>query len=215
MNEYLELKKQLEQIKLNNKKPTLLLHSCCGPCSSYTLEFLNEYFDITIYYYNPNIYPESEYDKRLEEQRKVIEIVNPNIKLCFNKESYNKYEEVVVGLEHLGELSKRCYNCYEFRLVELARVAKEQGFDYFTTTLSISPYKSSKWINEIGKRLESENCHFLYSDFKKEGGYQKSIAFCKQHDIYRQDYCGCKSSIDEHLKRIAEKENKISETCTK
>ena len=208
MNEYLDFKKQLEQIKLNNKKPTLLLHSCCGPCSSYILSLLNEYFDITIYYYNPNIYPEQEYDKRLEEQKKVIEIVNHDIKLIFKKDNYNIYEEVVNGLEHLGELSMRCYKCYEFRLVELSKVAQENGFDYFTTTLSISPYKSSKWINEIGKRLETNNCHYLYSDFKKEGGYQKSIAFCKKYDIYRQDYCGCKSSIKEHLIRMKEKENK-------
>lgn len=210
MNEYVLLKEKLDQIKKDGLRPSLLLHSCCGPCSSYTLEFLDQYFDITIYYYNPNIYPEEEFDKRLEEQKKVIEIVNPKIKLHFNKESYNVYEEAVKGLEHLGELSKRCYNCYEFRLVKLASVAKKFGFDYFTTTLSISPYKSSKWINEIGKRLESDKCLFLYSDFKKEGGYQKSIAFCKEHNIYRQDYCGCKASIEEHYQRLVTKENKLS-----
>lgn len=205
MNEYQLFKEQLNILKQNNIKPKLLLHSCCGPCSSYTLKLLDEYFDITIYYYNPNIYPSSEYDKRLEEQKKVIDIVNKKIKLIFNKEDYNVYEDAVRGYEHLGELSLRCYNCYEFRLKKLSEVAKELGFDYFTTTLSISPYKSSKWINEIGRKYENDKCKFLYSDFKKEGGYQKSILFCKEHNIYRQDYCGCKSSIEEHNKRMEEK----------
>ncbi len=205
MNEYLEFKKELESLKTNDKKPTLLLHSCCGPCSSYTLMFLKEYFDITIYYYNPNIYPSSEFDKRLEEQKKVIDIVDKNIKLIFRKEDYTIYEDAVKGLEHLGELSKRCYNCYLFRLEELCKVANDLGFDYFTTTLSISPYKSSKWINEIGNNLNSKTSKYLYSDFKKDSGYQKSIAFCKEYDIYRQDYCGCKSSIKEHMERLEKK----------
>ena len=187
MNEYLEFKELLKNIKKNNTRPKLLLHSCCGPCSSYTLEFLYEYFDITIYYYNPNIYPMTEYDKRLDEQRKVISIIDNNINLEYKKDDYDVYLKAIEGYENLGELSKRCYNCYEFRLKDLANYAIKNGFDYFTTTLSISPYKSSKWINEIGRSLETDNCHFLYSDFKKEGGYQKSIKFCKENDIYRQD----------------------------
>lgn len=205
MNKYLLFKEQLKKINEEGIRPTLLLHSCCGPCSSYTLELLNKYFDITVFYYNPNIYPSLEFDKRLEEQLKVINIVDSNIKLVSIKEPYSVYEGVVNGKEHLGELSIRCYKCYEFRLKKLAIYARENNFDYFTTTLSISPYKSSKWINEIGSSLESENTHYLYSDFKKEGGYQKSIKFCKEYDIYRQDYCGCKSSIKEHENRLAEK----------
>lgn len=208
MNKYLEFKEQLNKIKLNNEKPKLLLHSCCGPCSSYTLDFLSEFFDITVYYYNPNIYPMEEFDKRLEEQKKVIEILNKNIKLIFNKEPYTVYTDAIKGYEHLKELSLRCYNCYLFRIKKLAEVAIENGFDYFTTTLSISPYKSSKWINEIGIMFENDRTKFLYSDFKKEGGYQKSIAFCKEYDIYRQDYCGCKYSIEEHLERLNKKINK-------
>ncbi len=205
MNSYKEFKEHLNELKLNNKKPTLLLHSCCGPCSSYTLMFLKEYFDITIYYYNPNIYPSLEFDKRLEEQRKVIDIVDKNIKLIFKKEEYNVYQEAIRGFEHLGELSHRCYNCYLFRMKSLANYASENGFDYFTTTLSISPYKSSKWINEIGKSLETNTSKYLYSDFKKEMGYQKSILFCKEYNIYRQDYCGCEYSIKEHIERMKEK----------
>lgn len=205
MNSYKEFKEHLNELKLNNKKPTLLLHSCCGPCSSYTLMFLKEYFDITIYYYNPNIYPSLEFDKRLEEQRKVIDIVDKNIKLIFKKEEYNVYQEAIKGFEHLGELSQRCYNCYLFRMNSLANYASENGFDYFTTTLSISPYKSSKWINEIGKSLETNTSKYLYSDFKKEMGYQKSILFCKEYNIYRQDYCGCEYSIKEHIERMKEK----------
>lgn len=208
MNEYLLFKEQLNNLLENNVRPTLLLHSCCGPCSSYTLEFLNKYFDITVFYYNPNIYPSEEFDKRLDEQLKVIKIVDKNIKLISVKEPYSVYEDIVKGTEHLGELSVRCYKCYDFRLKRLAKFAKENNFDYFTTTLSISPYKSSKWINEIGKSLEDEKCKFLHSDFKKEGGYQKSIKFCKEYMIYRQDYCGCKSSIEEHEKRLLEKERK-------
>lgn len=206
MNEYLEFKEQLEKLKLNNKKPTLLLHSCCGPCSSYVLMLLNEYFDITILYYNPNIYPDEEYYIRLNEQQKVIDIVDKSIKLISVYEPYSVYEEAIKGYEHLGELSKRCYNCYMFRMKKLAKFAKENKFDYFTTTLSISPYKSSKWINEIGMSLDSENTKYLYSNFKKEDGYKKSIAFCKEYNIYRQDYCGCKYSIEEHNERIRQKE---------
>lgn len=205
MNNYKEFKEHLNKLKLSNKKPTLLLHSCCGPCSSYTLMFLKEYFDITIYYYNPNIYPSSEFDKRLEEQQKVINIVDKNIKLIFKKEEYNVYQTAIKGFEHLGELSQRCYNCYLFRMKDLANYANQNGFDYFTTTLSISPYKSSKWINEIGKTLETNTSKYLYSDFKKEMGYQKSIAFCKEYNIYRQDYCGCEYSIKEHIERMKEK----------
>lgn len=205
MNNYKEFKEHLNKLKLSNKKPTLLLHSCCGPCSSYTLMFLKEYFDITIYYYNPNIYPSSEFDKRLEEQQKVINIVDKNIKLIFKKEEYNVYQTAIKGFEHLGELSQRCYNCYLFRMKDLANYANQNGFDYFTTTLSISPYKSSKWINEIGKALETNTSKYLYSDFKKEMGYQKSIAFCKEYNIYRQDYCGCEYSIKEHIERMKEK----------
>lgn len=207
-NPYDELKKLIEQYQNYEKKPTLLLHSCCGPCSSYVLEMLNQAFDITIYYYNPNIYPSEEYDKRLKEQQVVVNIVNPNIKIIPFKEDYQVYENAIKGNEHLKEGSMRCFECYKFRIASAAKLACENGFDYFTTTLSISPYKNSEWINEIGKMYETNNCKWLYSNFKKDSGYQKSIAFCKKYHIYRQDYCGCKYSLKEHEERInLKKEN--------
>lgn len=198
---YQDFKKQLQEIKNLPIKPTLLLHSCCGPCSSYVLSFLNEYFDITIFYYNPNIYPESEYQKRLEVQKEIIEKLNLNINIITIDYNFKDYTEVVKGIEHLGEKSQRCYNCYEFRLKKTAEIAQLNKFEYFTTTLSISPYKNSDWINEIGKRYEN-NTKYLYSNFKKEEGYKKSIILSKKYNLYRQDYCGCPSSYQEHIERI-------------
>jgi predicted adenine nucleotide alpha hydrolase (AANH) superfamily ATPase len=206
MNEYLEFKQLLENLKLNNKKPTLLLHSCCGPCSSYVLTLLNEYFDITIYYYNPNIYPYEEFYKRGETQKEIIAKLHFPVKLIMGEHDYNVYQEMVDGLEHLGEGSRRCYNCYFFRMKKCSEVASELGFDYFTTTLSISPYKNSNWINEIGKEVEISS-KYLYSNFKKEEGYKKSIELSRHYGLYRQDYCGCISSIKEHEERIRNKNN--------
>ena len=193
VNYQLKLDEELKQIKNLGSKPELLLHACCAPCSSYVIEYLSDYFDITIYYYNPNIYPESEYFKRLNELKKFLkEFKIKNIKLIeaeYNQENYNNN---IIGLEELGEKSKRCFECYKFRMEEACKFAKENNFDYFTTTLSISPYKVSSWINEIGEDLMNRyNINYLYADFKKKNGYKRSLELSKEYNLYRQEYCGC------------------------
>ena len=199
MNYQKELEKILETIDINNK-PTLLLHACCGPCSSYVIEYLSKYFNITIYYYNPNIYTKEEYERRLEELKKFVNSFNNSVKVIeelYDPEDYNK---AVKNLEHLGEKSIRCYKCYEFRMSKAACFAKENNYDYFTTTLSISPHKNSNWINEIGSILEKEyEIKYLYSDFKKKNGYKRSLELSKEYKLYRQDYCGCVYSKKERL----------------
>ena len=199
MNYQKELEKILDTIDIKSK-PKLLLHACCGPCSSYVIEYLSKYFDITIYYYNPNIYPKEEYERRLEELKKFVNTFNNGVKVIeelYDPEDYNK---AVKNLEHLGEKSIRCYNCYEFRMNKAALYAKENNYDYFTTTLSISPHKNSNWINEIGNNLEKEyGIKYLYSDFKKKNGYKRSLELSKEYNLYRQDYCGCKYSKKERL----------------
>ena len=186
-----------------NNKPKLLLHACCAPCSSHTLMVLKDYFDISIFYSNDNIYPESEYIKRLDEIINFTKKISNDIDVLFDKYNELDYDNAVKGLEHLGEKSKRCYECYKLRLEKTAIKAKKLGFDYFTTTLSISPYKVTKWINEIGYELENKyNVKYLFSDFKKDAGYQDSIELSKQYGLYRQDYCGCKYSLMERNERI-------------
>lgn len=172
----------------------LLLHSCCAPCSSACLEILKDYFDITVFYYNPNIDDETEYEKRKNEQ---IRFLNESGwgKIIDCDHEPEKFENISRGLEDEPEKGRRCFLCYELRMHKTALKAKECGFDYFTTTLSLSPYKISRWINEIGEKLEEETgVKFLPSDFKKKGGYLRSIELSKQYDLYRQDYCGCKYS---------------------
>ena len=194
--------REMENIIENlQEKNSLLLHSCCGPCSTAVLKRLTDRFDISIYFYNPNIYPESEFYKRAETQKDVIAKMGGSIELIVGSYEEDKYFESVKGLENLGEGSLRCKNCYEFRLREAARYAKAHNFDYFTTTLSVSPYKNATWINEIGGELKEEvGVKFLYSDFKKKEGYKESIVLSKKYNLYRQDYCGCKFSRDEALK---------------
>lgn len=175
-------------------KYKILVHACCAPCSSEVLMELKNKFDITIYYYNPNTYPYEEYLKRYEEFKKLpndFDIIN---------EQYNDKEFFDIASEYasLKEGGIRCYNCYALRLKQCAKKAKELGFDYYTTTLSISPYKNSKWINELGiKYGEQYGINFLYSDFKKNDGYKKSIYLSKEYDLYRQDYCGCIYSLEQ------------------
>ena len=194
ISNYNEFKKFLDEL---NYRPTLLLHACCAPCSSYSIIFLKKYFDITIYYSNDNIYPKEEFDKRLDEINKFV-LNFDDIKVINDGYNENDYDEAVKGLENLGEKSRRCYNCYKLRLKKTAIKAKELGFDYFSTTLSISPYKLEKWINEIGYLLEEEiGIKYLYSNLKKEDGYKKSIELSKKYNLYRQDYCGCKYSLKE------------------
>ncbi len=198
MNFQRMLEDEIKLIKDKNIKPKLLLHACCGPCSSYVVEYLSKYFDITIYYYNPNTYPEEEFDRRLDELNKFIKSFNNSIKVI--NEDYNPLEfySSIKGLEHLGEKSRRCYNCYKLRMNKAAIFAKENRYDYFTTTLSISPYKNAEWINEIGKNIENNiGIKYLYSDFKKKNGYKRSLELSKEYKLYRQEYCGCVYSKQE------------------
>lgn len=200
MNYQKILDEMLENIKVSNKTPTLLLHACCAPCSSYVLEYLSKYFEITIYYYNPNIYPETEYQRRMNELKKFIVSYKTINKVNFIEENYNTtdYYKSIKGLEKLGERSERCYNCYQFRMKKACEYAKYNNYDYFTTTLSISPYKNSTWINEIGENLEKQyDIKYLYADFKKKNGYKRSIELSKEYNLYRQDYCGCVYSKEE------------------
>lgn len=203
---YKEFKEQLESLKKQNIRPTLLLHSCCGPCSSYVLSFLNDYFEITVLYYNPNIYPKGEFDKRLATQKEIIQKLNFKVEVLALEYNYQEYLNAVKGYEHLGEFSQRCYNCYKLRIEKCSEIASKLNFDYYTTTLSISPYKNSDWINEIGINCQ-QTSKYLYSNFKKEEGYKKSIALSKEYGLYRQDYCGCPFSYSEHEERIKQKNN--------
>ena len=180
-------------------KQSLLLHSCCAPCSSYVLEYLVNYFQITIFYYNPNIFPEQEYLKRVDEQKRFISILNEkNIdKINFIEGEYNPnvFDELTKGMENMPEGGERCTKCYELRLHEAALMAKEMNFDYFTTTLSVSPMKNADKLNKIGGELaEKYKLKYLFSDFKKKEGYKRSIELSKQYGIYRQEYCGCRFS---------------------
>lgn len=177
----------------------LLLHSCCAPCSSYVLEYLRSYFQITVLYYNPNITDREEYGKRVEEQRRLIGRMNEERGPCdhsiFMEEGDYAPEcffAAVRGAEHIPEGGERCRRCFELRLRETARRAVEEGFDFFTTTLTISPLKNAEWLNEIGERLGREyGVAFLPSDFKKRDGYKRSVELSEQYKLYRQDYCGC------------------------
>ncbi len=193
-----------EIIKRETVVPSLLLHSCCAPCSSYVLEYLSQYFSITIFYYNPNISEEEEYRKRVDEQKRLIEEMPVLNAISFMEGEYDAgiFDRAIEGKEHLGERSARCYACYQFRLEEACRVAKEYEFDYFTTTLSISPYKNANWLNEIGEQLQSQyDMKYLYADFKKRNGYKRSIELSEQYHLYRQDFCGCKYSKAEEETR--------------
>ncbi len=191
MNYNLECEKILDTIDLDHK-PTLLLHSCCAPCSSAVLERISKYFSITILFYNPNITDYEEYLKRKEELKRFIKDVNYQIEIMDCDYEKEKFIELALGLEDKKEGDIRCYKCYKLRLEKTAIVAKENNFDYFTTTLSISPYKNSNWLNEIGEELATKyNINYLYADFKKKNGYKRSIELSNIYHLYRQDYCGC------------------------
>lgn len=192
---YNELMK--EELSRLEDIPKLLLHSCCGPCSTQVISRLTDYFDITVLYYNPNIEPYEEYEKRKNEQIRFLNEFKPSHKLNLLDIDYDNssYESIVKGLENEKEGGLRCHKCYRLRLEKTAKIAKEKGYDYFCTTLSVSPYKNAQVLNEIGKELESiYNVKYLVSDFKKEEGYKKSIELAKKHNLYRQDYCGCNYS---------------------
>lgn len=200
MNYQKELEKILPNINASNNR--LFLHSCCAPCSSYVLEYLSTYFAITIFYYNPNIYPESEYGMRVQEQQMLLSKINGKYPITFLEGNYDRQDffEIAKGLEHEIEGGERCFRCYELRLRKAAELAKRQEFDFFTTTLSISPMKNAEKLNELGTKIGNEYMiRHLPSDFKKKGGYQRSIELSSMYGLYRQDYCGCEFSIRKSL----------------
>ena len=210
INYDLAMENQLQEIKKSENKPRLLLHSCCAPCSSAILEFLQEYFEITVYFFNPNINFEEEYLKRLEEQKEYHK--KRGYKINVVEGEYNPeidFFQKVKGLENEREGGKRCYQCYNLRLEETAKKAQELGYDYFTTVLSISPMKNAQWINEIGEELGKKyGIKFLNGDFKKKSRYLRSIEISKEYELYRQDYCGCIFSKVEREKIEKEKKEK-------
>lgn len=214
-----ELDKIIEKIQKEGRRPSLLLHSCCAPCSSYCMEYLTQYFDITVYYYNPNITDEEEYRLRVEEQQRLIREF-PGIKFEEGPYDPESFFDIAKGLEMVPEGGERCFRCYELRLKQAVDAAKLGGYDYVTTTLTISPLKNSKKLNEIGERLlqraDNERCGaveesvqfvsetrltWLPSDFKKRNGYKRSVELSAQYDLYRQNYCGCVYSKEEAERR--------------
>ncbi|MDD7463107.1 MAG: epoxyqueuosine reductase QueH [Anaerococcus sp.] len=202
-------KKMEEIIKENKdkgKSPRVLLQVCCAPCSSQVLTRLRKDFQVDIFYYNPNIYPPEEYDKRAQTVESLVSDMALESKVIIAENKAEDFYSYVEGRKDDVEGGESCYKCYELRLRETARLAKEKGYDYFTTSLSISPYKNSKWLNEIGEKLEKEyGISYLYSDFKKKNGYKSSIELSKKYHLYRQDYCGCVFSYKEMLERKKEK----------
>lgn len=198
MNQVVNYQRKLDQLisqlEKENRVPKLLLHSCCAPCSSYCMEYLSNYFHITVFFYNPNIQPREEFERRAKEQMKLIEELPVKYKINCQIAEYEaeKFIEMAKGYEHDLEGGKRCFLCYELRLREAAIVAKQLDYDYFTTTLTISPHKNAAKLNEIGQRLEEEyGVLFLPSDFKKKNGFKRSIELSEEYKLYRQDYCGC------------------------
>ena len=188
------LEKTIKELEGKCPRPRLLLHACCAPCSSYVLEYLAEFFDITLFFYNPNISPQEEYDFRADELRRLISLMglDGRVSLICAEYDSDPFDSMAKGKEELAEGGARCANCYRLRLSESARVAAEGGFDYVTTTLSISPYKNALWLNTIGaEEAEKYGVKYLFSDFKKKNGYKRSCELSEKYDLYRQDYCGC------------------------
>lgn len=181
-------------------KPRLLLHSCCAPCSSSVLERLVDYFDVSIYYFNPNTAPKAEYDRRLSELKAFLRASKQaqSVKLIEGNYDHNLFLQTIKGLEEEKEGGKRCYSCYKLRLAETMRYGICGGFDFFTTTLSVSPYKNAEWVNHLGLEMaEGKSINFLPSDFKKANGYLRSLELSREYSLYRQDYCGCEFSFRE------------------
>ncbi len=198
-----ELDAFMASLKAEGKVPSLLLHSCCAPCSSHCIEYLSECFNITVFYYNPNIYPEEEYRMRAREQQRFIERFPVKNKVSFIEGEYDTkaFYDMAKGLEDIKEGGERCFKCYELRLRETAELAKKLNFDLFTTTLSISPLKNAEKLNEIGGKLAEEyGVGYLFSDFKKGEGYKRSTEISREYGMYRQDYCGCVYSFAERNK---------------
>lgn len=193
-----EMEKMIEAAERIQSVPSLLLHSCCAPCSSYVLESLSEYFRITVFYYNPNIYPEEEYWKRVEEQQRFIRQLPTRYPISFLEGKYEKdrFYQAVKGYEKEPEGGARCEICFRLRLGETIRVAESGGFDYVTTTLTISPMKNAPLLNSVGEELcQNTSVNWLPSDFKKKNGYKRSTELSREYGMYRQDYCGCVYSL--------------------
>lgn len=190
------LDEKMAELEKSGEKPSLLLHACCAPCSSHTLLFLHEHFDITLYFCNPNISPESEFEFRLSELKRLVKELGLDITVIEEPYDSAPFFALAKGLEDLPERGERCQKCIEYRLRMAAAKAKELESDYFTTTLTISPHKDCTFINECGGRI-SEECGipYLYSDFKKHDGYKHSIQLSKEYNLYRQNYCGCVYSM--------------------
>ena len=202
MNKVRNYQKELDKIiedagAREGGAPSLFLHSCCAPCSSYVLEYLRQYFRITVFYYNPNITEDAEYRKRVEEQKRLIAAYNQkaqgySIEVLEGDYEPDRFFQIAKGLEAYPEGGERCFACYELRLLETAKRARAGNYDYFTTTLSISPLKNAAKLNEIGEKLAAScGVAWLPSDFKKRDGYKRSIELSKEYELYRQDYCGC------------------------
>ncbi len=203
INYQLETERIISEHQALGEVPTLLLHSCCAPCSSYVLEYLSQYFKITVLYYNPNIYPDEEYFKRVHEQKRFIELFPAENPISFVEGEFDKerFYELARGLEDISEGGERCFACYRMRLSAAAECARERGLDYFTTTLSISPLKNAEKLNEIGLSLQGEyGVKYLPADFKKKNGYKRSTEISREYGMYRQDYCGCVFSYNERQK---------------
>lgn len=203
--------KEMDSLILGNTQkgivPTLLLHSCCAPCSSYVIEYLSDYFSITVFYYNPNISYESEYIHRLNEQKRLISQMATKYPVTVIESDYNSKDffDVCKGLENEKEGGKRCEKCFYLRLQNTAKLAKKENFDFFATTLTISPLKNAELINSIGEEIEKQyNVKYLCSDFKKKNGYKRSIELSKQYSLYRQNYCGCIFSKKESEERLSQ-----------
>lgn len=194
----------LSRLGEENRRPKLLLHSCCAPCSSYVLEYLCPHFEITVFFYNPNIHPAAEYEHRLSEQRRLVDIMRidyPDLSLIEGEYDAERYFEESRGFESEPEGGKRCDRCFSLRLSETAKLALEKKFDYFATTLTVSPHKNAPLINEVGERMALDfGVVYLPSDFKKKGGYQRSIQLSKEYGLYRQNYCGCIFAADGEIK---------------
>lgn len=194
-----ELENLITKIERDGCVPSLFLHSCCAPCSSYCIEYLSQYFSVTVFYYNPNIYPDEEYYHRVKEQQEFIKKFPTKHSVAFVEGDFEKerfYSEVAYGLENEPERGRRCVKCFDLRLRETAKRAKADGFDYFCTTLTISPMKDAVLLNELGTKIGDEvGIPFLPSDFKKKNGYLRSCEISKEYNMYRQDYCGCEFSM--------------------
>ena len=191
-NYHKQMKAIIAEIEERGEKPSLLLHACCAPCASHELTFLPDAFDLTVYYYNPNIVEDAEREKRYAELERLIAAMCPSVGLEKGAGDTDKFLAIAKGLETAPEGGLRCAKCYALRLEETARRAAEEGFDYFATTLTLSPLKNPMILNEIGEKMaEKYGVKYLPSDFKKEGGYQHSLELSKEYDLYRQNYCGC------------------------